>query len=150
MTSKKTKALDRATVEDVRRRLQRLRNLGMDARCPCCERLVRLRRGHISASMARTLLRIYDRAPRGEFQVRQVLARDQSGDYAKLRYWGLLRSAGRAGWWRMTALGRRFAQGDAEVPAVALTYNRRLYGLTGAPCSIADCLARGRGRSDDG
>jgi hypothetical protein len=100
-----------------------------------------MRRGHISASMARTLIRIYRASPREAFQCRAVLARDQNGDYAKLRYWGLLKKAGKAGWWRLTALGRAFARGEAEVPATALTYNRRLFDLVGDPVSIRDCFA---------
>lgn len=93
--------------------------------------------------MARTILTIFDASPRDSFQCRAVGARDHNGDYAKLRYWGLMKPAGTAGWWRLTALGRAFARGDAEVPAIALTYNRRLYGLVGAPVSIGDCLGNG-------
>ena len=93
--------------------------------------------------MARTMLKIFDASPREPFQCRAIGARDHNGDYAKLRYWGLMEPAGKAGWWRLTPLGRAFARGEAEVPANALTYNRRLYALVGDPVSIADCLANG-------
>lgn len=112
-------------------------------KCPCCRRTARMRVGHISASMARSVLKAYEAGPREPFQCRQVDARDQNGDYAKLRFWGLIERAGKKGWWRLTALGRSFARGDVEVPGQVLTYNRRLYAVLGDPVSIADCLAKG-------
>lgn len=93
--------------------------------------------------MARTILKAYSASPRDPFRCRDVDARDQNGDYAKLRYWGILKRAGSAGWWQLTPLGRAFARGEAEVPAHALTYNTRLYALVGDPVSIRDCLGKG-------
>ena len=133
---------NRVSVARVRRAIRKRLHAGESAVCPCCGRLARMRRGHISASMARTLIKIFQASPREPFQCRSVFARDSNGDYAKLRYWGLLKKAGKkAGWWRLTALGRAFVRGRVEVPATALTYNRRLCGLTGDPVSIRDCFA---------
>jgi len=130
------------SVARVRRAIAKRLRAGKSALCPCCGRKARMRHGHISASMARTLLKIYGASPREPFQCRSIFARDQNGDYAKLRYWGLLKRAGLgAGWWQLTALGRAFVRGEAEVPATALTYNRRLFALVGDPISIQDCFA---------
>jgi hypothetical protein len=103
-----------------------------------------MRRGTISPSMARTILKAYEASPREPFQCRQVDARDHNGDYAKLRYWGLLKRAEKTGWWQLTRLGRAFARGEVEVPANALTYKAKLFALVGDPVSIADCLGRSR------
>lgn len=132
------------TVLQVRRAIAKRIVEGGSVRCPCCSKWARMRRGTISPSMARTILKAYESSPREAFQCRQVDARDHNGDYAKLRYWGLLKRAGKAGWWRLTPLGRAFARGDVEVPANALTYKARLYALVGDPVSITDCLGRSR------
>jgi len=85
---------------------------------------------------------MYEASPHRPFQCGRAFVRDRNGDYAKLRYWGLLKRAPPgAGWWQLTPLGRAFARGEAEVPETALTYNRRLVRLTGKPVSIQDCFA---------
>ena len=127
----------------VRRAVAKRLSEGGAVKCPCCRRTARMRVGHISASMARSVLKAYQAGPREPFQCRTVDARDQNGDYAKLRYWGLIERAGRKGWWRLTPLGRAFARGEAEVPGQILTYDRKLYAVLGEPVSIADCLAKG-------
>ena len=97
--------------------------------------------------MARSILKAYYAGPREPFQCTEVDARDRNGDYAKLRHWGLIKPVKTMpiGWWRLTALGRAFARGDAEVPRYISTYNRRLYGVFGLPVSIVDCLTRNGG-----
>lgn len=132
------------TVLHVRRLIAKCLLEGRATRCPCCKRDVNMRRGHISASMARSILKAYHAGPREPFQCTEVDARDRNGDYAKLRFWGLITQAREhpKGWWRLTALGRAFARGDAEVPKYIATYNKRLHAVFGDPVSIVDCLTR--------
>lgn len=134
------------TVARVRSAIEKRLRDGEPAKCPCCGRVAQVRRGHITPSMAKTLLRIYRASPREPFSCRDQFVRDRNGDYAKLRHWGLLRPAGKAGWWRLTRLGRAFVRGEVEVPATALTYNRKLVGLTGESISFRERLAS---RSED-
>jgi len=130
------------TVARARAILRKRLSKGEATKCPCCSRTANMRRGSITPSMARALVGIYRASPREPFSCRAPFVRDRNGDYAKLRHWGLLRPAGRAGWWRLTRLGRAFVRGLAEVPATALTYNRKLVALVGEPVSIRDCLAK--------
>jgi hypothetical protein len=54
------------------------------------------------------------------------------GDFAKLRYWGLVNESdeqrpdgGRAGWWRVTDLGARFVAEDAIVRKYVYVFDGR-------------------------
>lgn len=133
-----------ATVLQVRRAVAKRLQSGGSVRCPVCRRNAQWRFGGISSSMARTLLKAYAAGPKKRFQCRQIDARDHNGDYAKLRFWGLIRTAGEKGWWRLTPLGRAFVRGDAEVPGRVITYDKKLLALYGDPVSIVDCLAKGK------
>jgi hypothetical protein len=48
-------------------------------------------------------------------------------DYPYLVHWGLIKyNKHRLGYWRITAKGRRFAQGFIDVPRAALVFNNKL------------------------
>lgn len=129
----------KVTLARARRYVQKRIDSARGVKCPCCRRIAHVRRGHITPSMVTQLVKIYSISPRAPFQLKKVLIRDQNGDYAKLRYWGLLEQVD-LGWWRLTARGRAFVRGEVEVPRTALTYNRRLIRLCDEPVSVVDCL----------
>ena len=102
-------------------------------KCPCCRKRATKSRRRISKRMIVSLVKMY---VRGECDAKSL--RDGSGDYAKLRHWGLVEQAS-YGRWRVTALGRQWLQGRAEVPRIAVTYNRRFVRFDEGPMTVFDC-----------
>ena len=114
--------------------------------CPCCTQRVQRYRRKLNSGMAWALVVLYREAGTDWAHLPTVLGKKQA-DEAKLRYWGLLEEAeerrddgGRAGWWRLTELGARFARNQTTVPKYALTFDGKCYGLDGPLVSITDCL----------
>jgi hypothetical protein len=135
-----------ASLEDAKKWLRE--RFGKGAPCPCCGQLVKLYRRPLNYSMAVVLLlmeRYYRRVgvseqewlhvptyiteavayhPRGAVAIR-------GGDWAKMKYWGLIEEkpetrddgSPRAGYWRMTPLGRQFATRQAKVASHVYIYN---------------------------
>lgn len=125
---------------------------GKGATCPCCNQFVKLYKRSFNYSMAVVLLlmeRYYRRVgvsaeewlhvpsyiteavayhPRGAVAIR-------GGDWAKMKYWGLIEEkpetrddgSPRAGFWRMTPLGRQFATRATTVPSHVYVYNGELF-----------------------
>lgn len=134
------------TLDDAKQTLRAGWERGVD--CPCCGQFVKLYRRKLNSSMAYALIMIarHDRRRPGEFfhvpawldalAVPSAVAR---GDFAKLRFWGLIepqpdtrRADGskRAGFWRITPLGRDFAAGRVSVPSHVYLYNQKPIGRT--------------------
>ena len=118
------------------------------AECPCCTQYAKVYKRTINSQMAQTLITMH-RAQTGDewLHLPTLLGRKQA-DEAKLRYWGLIEEqpgvrddgSARVGWWRLTALGARFALGVAAVPKYALVYNGRCLGFDGPRVTIQDAL----------
>lgn len=127
--------------------------------CPCCRQLVKLYHRPITGAMAYVLIllhRHFLKAP-GWLHVPKYLT-DMSkmgsavrgGDWAKLRYWGLLEEkpedrkdeSNRAGFYRMTEKGHQFAKGEIKVAKAVLLYNDRFLGFAPGEVSIQDCLGK--------
>lgn len=113
--------------------------------CPCCDKLAKIYRRGICGSVANYLhamimahesglgtegwLYITGKKSGGKC-VGDLLA-PAGGDYAKLRWWGLvdnkplIRKDGskRSGYWRVTELGYKFARGEAKVRKYFYEYN---------------------------
>jgi hypothetical protein len=104
------------------------------ARCPCCTQMAKVYPRPIYAAQAAALIkafRVFGRSP-GKWSSLRL----PGGDYAKLRFWGLivdLREAredgGPAGWWQITDLGERWVRGVVTVPRFARIYDNRCMGL---------------------
>jgi len=134
-----------ASLDDAKKWL-RVR-FGKGATCPCCQQFVKLYRRPLNKSMAFVLLLIaryyrrYDVRPDEWLHVpsyiTEVVASNPRraaavrGDWAKLKFWGLLeekpdvRADGspRVGYWRMTPLGRQFVAREVKVPSHVYLYN---------------------------
>lgn len=124
-------------------------------RCPCCERFIKLYRRPLSASMARYLI-VFARKSGTDNPWLHVETdfRDVSipsrGDYAKLRYWGLIepkpgaseRGGRTNGYWRITAKGREFVAGTVLIPSHILLLNNRVVGFSDNLVTIRDALGK--------
>lgn len=131
----------------VQARADLMSKLDEGAKCPCCDQHAQRYRRHINAGMARALILMSRSAgPNGLVDIKTLDVR--GGDYAKLRYWGLIASAkdpgerlgARSGLWRVTDHGHRFVQGTLGVMDTALVYADECLRLTGKPMTIRDAL----------
>lgn len=129
------------TVAEVRELVSARLKTQQPIKCPCCRQRVAVRNGRLNANMARQLIVMYREDPRGEHRASDLWQdkADRGGDYAKLVHWGLIVRT-RIGHYRMTKDGRRFVLGKKKVPARALTFNGKCYGLVGEDVDVFDVL----------
>lgn len=81
---------------------------------------------------------------------RQPTTRGASGDFAKMRFWGLIAESpsiradgsSRAGYWRITQKGVDFLMDKIKVPKTAIVFDNKLFKLTNDPVSVHDCLKK--------
>lgn len=107
---------------------------GKGARCPCCTQMAKVYPRPIYAAQAAALITAYQtfgRAP-GKWSDLNL----PGGDYAKLRFWGLIvdmravrGDGGPAGWWQITDLGEKWVRGVVTVPRFARIYDNHNLGL---------------------
>lgn len=119
------------------------------ATCPCCGQRVQIyRRPITSSSAAMLILAVTEHGDRLFHQpTLERLAGFAAGDWAKLRYWGLIEESQvyvgnqpRAGWWTVTPRGALFVGRGFVVPRYAVIFNSQLLRLEGPPTSIVDAL----------
>ena len=127
--------------------------------CPVCARFAKSYRRGLTAGMAVVLIQLHRscstrtaRAQGGFVEVavdvmpqarKLAGGRDPGGDWAKLRWWGLIEpQEGNAGWWRITPEGRGFVSAGSRVKRFALVYDDRRLGLEGEPWTIHDALGK--------
>lgn len=143
--------------------LQEAKNLLRDkwddgVECPCCTQYVKLYRRKITSSMAYGLILVYryfEDHPDMEWlhmtnylNLLDIPFPVKSGDKAMLRFWGLIEGkpemredkSNRAGYWKITDLGREFVRGVATVKSHAKIFNSKCYGLTGEQITIYQAL----------
>jgi hypothetical protein len=138
-------ATKETTLEDAKKWLRD--RFGKGATCPCCNQFVKLYDRKLNKSMAYVLLliaRYYRRVevkPDAWLHVPSYIAEVAignprraaavRGDWAKLKYWGLIEEkpdvradgSSRVGYWRLTQLGRQFVAREVKVPARVFVYN---------------------------
>ena len=132
--------------------------------CPCCAQNVKLYERQIYKTVAEQLIALYrlNQAKPGFYHVSKIKEYDKSnnpigGDFAKLRYWGLIfaepkndnpekRSSGK---WHITEKGIDFVEQRITIPKFCFTYNKKPLKLGGDPVSILDCLANDRFRYNE-
>jgi hypothetical protein len=100
------------------------------AHCPLCTQMAKIYRRSLGSGMARHAITAWRAAGVSEFHAPTVL-RHEAGDFAKIRYWGLIVAVGSrpAGWWRFTELGQRWALGLVGVPRYAYVFDAELLRL---------------------
>lgn len=126
--------------------IQGLMETPKGTRCPCCNRKVKVYRRTIHHQMAVGLIRL-TKEGEGFHHLPSLETDVRGGDTTKLAYWGLIEEelilrpdGGRAGYWRVTPLGRRFVMGFVTVPQNAMVYNETVLRYEGGQWSIHDAL----------
>jgi hypothetical protein len=107
----------------VRERFFWVVNAGKQVVCPCCDGLAQRYKRSIGSTMAALLIRTYWATKDGGDWVHIQSRTDaKGGDYAKLRYWGLVEARGdrqedgnSSGYWRITDLGISFVEKRVKV-----------------------------------
>jgi hypothetical protein len=115
-------------------------------KCPLCGQRAQLYRRKINSGMAHSLIRMYRINGTGWVHVPTSIGA-RSREEGKLAYWKLVEEqagkglhGGRAGYWRVTALGEEFIRQQAQIPTYALVYDGRVLGFEGDMIGIKDCL----------
>lgn len=143
------------TVYEAKKWLNGMMNTGVT--CPCCGQYAKMYRRKITSTMAKCLVMIHRFFQHNKVSFIHVpnylvkVKNDGSvagGDVAKLKHWGLLepvvneRADGskRAGFYRITQLGKDWADGKVEIPKYAYIYNQKLYKLSDEKVFIKDAL----------
>jgi hypothetical protein len=126
-------------LSDERFELKQRLTQGESVRCPCCEQTAKVYRRTIHAGMAAQLIRIYRAGlnqPEGWVPVDEIYSHGASGDYAKLRFWGLIEPKDQrtatdnaSGYWRVTPRGEDFVLSKVRVPSHVLVYNNEKIGV---------------------
>ena len=105
--------------------------------CPCCSQYFKVYKRTINKTQALALVAFYKHAkvvgfdcflhPIKDFSGSDVSfnIRSISGDWAKLRYWGLIQeSESKLGRWRLTSRGVMFVDGIIDVPRFVFVLNK--------------------------
>lgn len=149
---------DNSTLQETKQYLREHWDEG--AECPACTQFVKIYRRKITSSMAYALILLYqyfESNPDQEYvhmndylnSIEGLPFPVKSGDNAKLRYWDLLEEkpeqredgSNRAGFWKLTELGRQFVQGEATVKSHVKVFNSKRYGeLLGEEITIREAL----------
>lgn len=130
-------------------------NWSEGVRCPCCSKHVQLYRTRLNAPMARALLLI-NGAPaqayeNGWLHVENYFVHIDitiKGVHGKLKHWKLLEQKenndepekNKSGYWRMTDLGRDFAEGKVTVHEAVYLYLDKVRGRDEVAISIKQAL----------
>jgi len=128
-------------------------------KCPCCNRWAKVYRRALPAACARVMIalfqykgwegREYVHLPT-ELLDHMTGTAAHGGSGTEGRHWGLMEQApglrpdgsNRMGYWRLTALGRDFVNGNACVPKYAVIYGGECLRLEGREWWIFDALGR--------
>lgn len=116
------------------------------AKCPVCRRTAKINKQKCDSGMASTLLKMYRAGAADDF----VKVPDLPGDTHKgsqLAWWGLVEElkvkredGGRAGWWKLTPFGARFAMREVSISKYAHVWDARVLKHSGPQQTIDDCL----------
>lgn len=118
-----------------------LQRLNEGAECPCCGRFAKIYQRKLYSTMAYALVQIYQyfKCPDADewlhvpehLDGKGVVAR--GGDWAKLRYWGLIEHDGdhRSGYWRITDNGKDFVEGKLCVAKSVYLFDGVVVGVEG-------------------
>ena len=135
-----------------------IQNWDKGVSCPCCGQHVQRYARPITSSMAWGLCHLYDyflENPEEDwvhveafFNSKPGIPFAFRGDFAKLRYWGLIemlnerRNSGSPynGCWRLTDRGREFVKGRISVPSHVFLYDGHALGFSDDHITIRDAL----------
>lgn len=134
-------------VMDERRRIERKVRAGKESECGTCTQLVKVYPRWIYHSPALWLMWLTKEHLRTGTWVHVSRSKVRGGDYAKLKYWRLIKQKsnedpekGSSGLWKPDKLGIQFAQNLISLPMPAYVFSRKLYGFGNEMRKIEDCL----------
>lgn len=122
--------------------------------CPCCNQFYKVYARGIHATMARNLIQLYRKTVAdgdGYYHVNDFARPYGGGDFAKLRFWGLVEEMEKdpddtetrtSGMWRITERGKLFARGELMVERYARIFNQKLYRMEGEMIDIRHSLGK--------
>lgn len=140
---------DDMTLGEARDLLRKLVDEGH--KCPCCTQFAKVYRRTIHAAMARDLIASYRMYGSGVFfDLTTVTGKRGTGDFTKLRYWGLVEQeeghredgSTRVGRWRITPAGEAWLYARTTVTKYARLYDGRCLSLVGDQVNIKDALGK--------
>jgi hypothetical protein len=117
-------------------------NYEKGTKCPCCDQTVKMYNFKLSKGMALVLVKMY-KLRHGDWLHPVKDLNTPSGDYAKLRHWGLITRSvdpDKKGLWRITEQGEFFIGGDMKVQEKIRLYNGKFYGCIGEWITIKQAL----------
>jgi len=100
--------------------------------CSCCGQNVKLYPRSISGHQAKMLCKLYRLCDgNSRYHHRSLITKDNSGDLAKMAFWGLIEEGvnedvkkKNSGNWRITERGRLFARGEIRIPRTVFIFNK--------------------------
>lgn len=117
--------------------------------CPICNQRMQRYKRPINRKMIETLYKLYKQnlLENGRWvSVDDIYTKGQAGDYAKMRFWGLIepmdtRHAFRnsIGYWRITNRGKLFCDGSVTITKYAIIYDNECIGFEGDQVTAAQC-----------
>jgi hypothetical protein len=120
--------------------------------CPCCGQFVKVYRRSITSTMAAQLIRVWKKFGESQwFHITDEAIGYGHGDFAKLRYWGLLEGMDHekgdegkrtSGYWRVTEKGGHYAARRIRLPEYCIVYNGEKMGFDGKQIDIAESLGK--------
>lgn len=119
--------------------------------CPCCGRFGKVYKRKLHSAMIAVLVLMYRFQNLGFTHVHTLINATTSpavaaalrGDFAKLRYWGLIEEStaeAENGKWRITGKGAQFVEGAILLSKYVWVYNSQALGFTGELSSVYDAL----------
>jgi hypothetical protein len=121
--------------------------------CPCCGQFVKVYQRGIHSLMAKNLLQLYKITREdgdGYYHVNDFAKPFGGGDFAKLRFWGLIDqetddfdpSKRTSGKWRITEKGKLFCQNEYSVPKKIIFLNGKPVDQLSEYTTIVECLGK--------
>lgn len=126
--------------------------VGHGAHCPCCTQWAQVYRWSLYATAAYALIIFYRLGGTTDF-VYSGRLKDRGhrghGDASRLTHWRLVvrdeeprEDGGKAGYWKVTALGEAFVLNRKTIPKYAYIYDGRCLRFDGPPVTIRDALGK--------
>lgn len=144
-----------STVAEARNYVHEHRTDPGGTRCPVCDRLVVIARRGFTASMGYAMVLVYQRAQHigwDEWIHVEELIKSApvptaiAGNCTLPHFWGVLEKkmgerpdgSKSVGYYRLTALGRQFVEGNAAIPKTAYMYNNEVIDFSDEKVFISD------------
>lgn len=119
--------------------------------CPCCGQHVKLYKRIVDSTIARQLIKLYQKNGKNEYvHVSQLIINGTSVcDMSRARFWGLITEQENknedkrsSGYWMLTERGLNFVERRVKIPRYKMMYNKTVIDTRGEYVSIDECLGK--------